>query len=85
MKKILLICLTLLLLPGICFAEIEKGSDAFEGTSWYSVSHSGNYLSMSSLRSDFLIVFDHNNYSGTGFGITIPKKYGYKIDDTIKM
>lgn len=85
MKKILLICLTLLLVQGVCFAKIEHGADNFEGSSWYSVSFEGNYPSMNSLRSTFLVFFDHDKYDGNGFGITMDKQYGYKIGDTIKM
>lgn len=84
-KRLLLIFMALLLMQGVCFAKIQKGEDKFEGQAWYFVDHSSNIPGMGYVDATFIVFFEQNKYDGKGFGITISKDDGYRIDDTIKM
>ena len=86
MKRILLTCLALLMLQGVCLAKIEKGSDHFEGTYWYFVDHSRSDSTMNFLCSSFIVFFRQGDiYDGTSFEIAFLSDDGYAIGDTIKM
>ncbi|QJW45660.1 hypothetical protein HA075_07365 [bacterium BFN5] len=86
MKRILLICLALLMVQSVCWAKIEKGSDHFEGTYWYYVDHSRSDSTMNYLISSFIVFFRQGDiYDGKGFEIAFLNDDGYAIGNTIKM
>ena len=86
MKRILLLCLALLMVQSVCLAKIKEGSDHFEGTYWYYVNYSGSASTMDYLESSFIVFFRQGDiYDGKSFEIAFLRDDGYAIGDTIKM
>lgn len=90
MKRILLVCLMVLLVQGVCLAKIEKQVDDFDASYAYYVN---DYHQESSLthpyiriRSTFNLVFDNDNTIGsTNLILSFKQDDVYSMDSTINM
>lgn len=87
MKRILLVCLMVLLVQGVCLAKIEKQVDDFDGSYAYYVDDywSENYDQIF-INSTFNLVFDNEDTLGSpNFILSFEKEDVYSMDSTINM